>query len=310
MAQYQKIFDKSEIEYITPFLKLWMSFNNWYKQDLENIRTDRNAINEYKSSGQIKNEFLKLLNGKSNEDEKFQDALSYFVKNINECSFQNFDYPTNLFYQNPVKKTIKNNSLVYISSNNKEFYFSSGDESRLFEYTLELIYQIRCKLVHGDFDIEDQFFIDLVESSYRILYPIMNKIFTNKEILNRSREYFDKSYFDELLGRLNDLLTEDLQPIKTIIVIYATSIDFVSVSNDLAIIQDSFYKKITGKTVRELKEEKGAKGSAFELLEDEEKKAFEKISRDILSIAIKKAEDKISMTMKDWKKEFLNFLNN
>jgi hypothetical protein len=35
--QYKKLFDKSEIEYITPFLKLWMSFNNWYKEDLSGV---------------------------------------------------------------------------------------------------------------------------------------------------------------------------------------------------------------------------------------------------------------------------------
>ena len=61
MAQYKKLFDKSEIEYITPFLKLWMSFNNWYKTDLPSLKTDRDAINEYKNQGQIKTEFLRLL---------------------------------------------------------------------------------------------------------------------------------------------------------------------------------------------------------------------------------------------------------
>jgi len=45
--QYKKLFDKSEIEYITPFLKLWMSFNNWYKQDIPAIGTDRDAISDY-----------------------------------------------------------------------------------------------------------------------------------------------------------------------------------------------------------------------------------------------------------------------
>jgi len=47
--QYKKIFDKSEIEYITPFLKLWMSFNNWYKQDLDNV-----PVKIYDKYGNIK----------------------------------------------------------------------------------------------------------------------------------------------------------------------------------------------------------------------------------------------------------------
>ncbi len=63
MEQYQKLFDKSEIEYITPFLKLWMSFNNWYKKDkdLKGIKTDREAIDNYKKHGRIKDEFLRIF---------------------------------------------------------------------------------------------------------------------------------------------------------------------------------------------------------------------------------------------------------
>ena len=66
--------------------------------------------------------------------------------------------------------------MVFISPQFKEFYFTSGDENRLFENTLEIIYQVRCKLVHGDFDIDDPLFIDLVEKSYLILHPIIEKI--------------------------------------------------------------------------------------------------------------------------------------
>jgi hypothetical protein len=179
MVQYKKLFDKSEIEYITPFLKLWMSFNNWYKQDLPFIRTDRNAINEYKNNGQIKKEFLRLLQGRSNTDERFQDALACFVKNVTDCNYSDFEYPSDLFTRNPSHRVIQNQSLVFISAHAKEFYYTSGDENRLYESTLEMIYQIRCKLVHGDFDIEDSLFIDFVEKSYRILYPIMDKILQN-----------------------------------------------------------------------------------------------------------------------------------
>lgn len=205
MAQYRKLFDSSEIEYITPFLKLWMSFNNCYKQDLKdvkikttnkngniktdsegneiekNISTDREAINEYKKQGPIKNEFIRLLNGRSNIDENFQDALANFVKSIEESILVELEYPKDLFIKNPSTRVIVNDSLVFISSNNKENYFSSGDEYRLYENTLELIYMIRCKLVHGDFEIDDPIFIDLIENSYRILYPIMEKILQKME---------------------------------------------------------------------------------------------------------------------------------
>ena len=35
MTRYKKLFERAEIEYITPFLKLWMSFNSWYKKEFE-----------------------------------------------------------------------------------------------------------------------------------------------------------------------------------------------------------------------------------------------------------------------------------
>lgn len=199
--QYKKLFEKSEIEYITPFLKLWMAFNAWYKDDLvgitipirdnngnikknddwtnmeKPIKTDADAINYYKTPwGQVKKTFIKLLTSRSPKDEPFQNALSSFVKLIQEWEIDNLKYPSNLFYQNPASKTIHANSLVYISPIQKEYYYSSSDEERFYEETLTLIYSIRCSLVHGDFDIEDKSFIGLIEYSYRILYPIMDII--------------------------------------------------------------------------------------------------------------------------------------
>lgn len=203
MSQYKKLFDKSEIEYITPFLKLWMAFNNWYKQNLadvliniydkdgnlkkntdgsdkkKNVTTDAEAIKYYQAGGQIKTEFIKLLNSRSPSDESFQNGLASFVKLIQELSNPDFHFSDDLFYQNPARKTIISNSLIYISPTQKEYYYSSNDEDRLYEETLVLIYSIRCSLIHGDFDIEDRIFIGLVESSYEILYPLMDRILQN-----------------------------------------------------------------------------------------------------------------------------------
>jgi hypothetical protein len=128
----------------------------------------------------IKKEFLRLLNGRSNEDEKFQDSLAGLVKNVIECSYDDFDFPSNLFTRNPSERVIQSKNLVFISAHAKEFYFTSGDESRFYENLLEIIYKIRCRLVHGDFDIEDEIFIDFVEKAYKIMYPIMSAILENQ----------------------------------------------------------------------------------------------------------------------------------
>jgi len=328
MAQYKKLFDKSEIEYITPFLKLWMSFNNWYKQDLsgvlvkvydkdgnikknadgtdkeKNITTDAEAINYYKTGGQVKTEFIKLLNSRSPNDEPFQNGLSSFVKLIQELNNPDFKFSTNLFYQNPAQITITANSLIYISPTQKEYYYSSGDEDRLYEETLTLIYKIRCSLIHGDFDIEDRIFIGLIETLYRMLYPIMERILSNEEAMIQNKEYFNKSYFSELETRVLDVINSDFEPMRKIIEIYVTSIDFVGYS-DLAIITNSFYKKILGKGIRDLKEEKGGgRAKIYDSLSDSDKKKLEDEAIKICQIAEQKAKSKIPMTMEDWKKEF------
>lgn len=242
MVQYKKLFDKSEIEYITPFLKLWMAFNNWYKNDFPSLRTDRDAINEYKREGSIKTEFLRLLQGRSNSDEKFQDALAFFVKNVTECNYDNFIYPEDLFTRSPSERVIQSRSLVFISPHAKEFYFTSGDESRLFEYTLEIIYQIRCKLVHGDFDIEDQLFIDFVEKSYRIFYPILNKILENQEggefyIKSVTNNVDAKASFNE--GKMYVLAGSKVR--KETVPSYGDTTERLAILNQNAIEEANFY---------------------------------------------------------------------
>ena len=84
MSQYNSLFDKAEVEYITPFLKLWMAFNNWYKHELPNIPTDREAINEYKKSGEVKETFKRLLSSRAHTHKPFQEALANFVADSHE----------------------------------------------------------------------------------------------------------------------------------------------------------------------------------------------------------------------------------
>lgn len=189
MVQYKKLFSNAEIEYITPFLKLWMSFNNWYKQDL-GISTDREAINEYKESGgKVRYYFLQLLNSRSNEAEEFQNALFKLILNLNNYSFEesvfpesqlHLPYAPNLIEENPDGRTHPEHTFL-ISQTHRIYYIREQDKEDFFKQTLEIIYQIRCCLVHGDFDIEDEYFIELINSSYKILYPVIKKILDDAE---------------------------------------------------------------------------------------------------------------------------------
>lgn len=186
MSQYKKLFDKSEIEYITPFLKLWMSFNNWYKKDLSNtsIKTDRDAINNYKTQGEIKTNFLRLFEDSSELGIEFNIAIYELVLNIKNYKLLDrndnpVDYERGLILENMDERSRLNP--IYISETKLRFQISSDKKEILFSNSLEIIYQIRSSLVHGDFDIENLYFSRLVKASYNILYPIMDRILMNEE---------------------------------------------------------------------------------------------------------------------------------
>ncbi len=320
MAQYKKLFDNAEIEYITPFLKLWMAFNNWYKKDKPSLRKDRNAINEYKKSGQLKTEFLRLLNLNSEIDFEFQNAINDLIlclenfdlkKEKSDGSTESVNFKikdekgnkTDLISEYVNKREEK--EPTYFSTVHNKFQILEENKEKFYEQTLEIIYQIRCNLVHGSFDIENQNFLKLVECSYKILYPIIERILINQEIENKNKLYFSSSYFDELTFRIKNIINSGDKPMKKIIDIYVTSIDFRVDGIDLARTSNIIYKKLFGKSVIELKKENGlVKKGIYDYLSVLDKNKINEEAIHICLIAQEKAENKIPMKMDDWKKEF------
>ena len=204
--QYRKLFDKSEIEYITPFLKLWMSFNNWFKNYLNKNKknnnedknkniTDRKAINKLKEGGEVKDEFKKLWDGSyGGERIDFENSLWELVVSNEKVVLKSEDRepkiffiedenygPDKLIYKGKQTKEGKpKKGYIFISQQKRELCIKSDDKDKFFEETLEFIYQARCKLVHGDYDIENKSFYNLVEHSYKVLYLIMKKVLENE----------------------------------------------------------------------------------------------------------------------------------
>lgn len=184
MSKANRLFEKAELEYLTPFLKLWLSFNCWYKKDSEAdsspITTDSDAIKKYQKRGKIKHHFLRIFEEDSNINKKFSEALHMLIINTEE----NYELKDNnqkrvkytCIYSNPNATIIKDNDLIKICSLKDKYYIRNDERDSFFADTLKIIYQIRCTLVHGDFDIDDSFFLELVESSYNILYPIMERV--------------------------------------------------------------------------------------------------------------------------------------
>ncbi|OIO20918.1 hypothetical protein AUJ17_04365 [Candidatus Micrarchaeota archaeon CG1_02_47_40] len=184
MGKADKLFQKAELEYITPFLKLWLAFNCWYKKDSEAdtppIKTDAQAITKYKVSGKVKLYFLRFFEDTSTDGKNFNEAIRLFVLNAEE-NYEINDKDNNrvkytILIENPASRTITTDSLIKVGEGSKKYFIRSDQKEDFFSETLQIIYHVRCCLVHGDFDIDDQYFIQLVESSYKIMYPIMERV--------------------------------------------------------------------------------------------------------------------------------------
>jgi len=172
-----RLFQRAELEYITPFLKLWLAFNCWYKKDSEAdnppITTDRNAIDKYKQESRIKHYFFRFFNDTSDIGKQFNKALGNLaVESLDNYQLKNSsgNVVYSVLHKNPRVKNDK------IQIGNSNYYLLITEKDLFYEETMEIIYAVRCSLVHGDFDIDNKHFTNLVEASYRVLYPIMGKV--------------------------------------------------------------------------------------------------------------------------------------
>ncbi len=166
----------SQIEYFTPFMKLWLAFNSWYKQFLPHCQTDRDAIEEIKRGGTIRSAFDQVLETQGDDGEEFRTALALLVKElrlqqINNVGFTNSDIEPNFQSFTPRIQAQKINTGSIVKLDDETVITS--DKSILFPELVEVIYQIRCGLIHGDFDVDDRRAHRLVKGAFICL----NKVF-------------------------------------------------------------------------------------------------------------------------------------
>jgi len=74
-----------EIDFFTHFVKAWVAFNAWYKNNFPDVDTDRTAINKIKNNpNRVKSRFNSLIGGTNEESEIFKNNLGqlhYFLLN-------------------------------------------------------------------------------------------------------------------------------------------------------------------------------------------------------------------------------------
>lgn len=194
MSTSKEWYQLSEIDYYSSFIKLWLSFNAFYKdmyQDNTLLTNDRKYIEELKTTeNRIKRKFVRFFESSdSNDASEFKYFLQIFMrhyggdiigsnkiekdteKNIkpqmggivqDEISFQDFIHPRNF-------QLTKNSISGYKKI---ERLYIKDDANLLWPTYLEILYMSRNLLVHGVMEpSEDNH--ELIKSAYITLRYLM-----------------------------------------------------------------------------------------------------------------------------------------
>jgi hypothetical protein len=190
----------SEIDYFGLFIKNWLAFNSWYRGHHPNLKSDRDCINELKNTTDARNSafthFCRLVEGSGRDSISFRDSIDGLVTSLTRVTLRNSNqkqYKGSITFENALvdKKYINlivNKSKVEEFENRERgeedesipFFINLGsiyvvnDTELLYKATLELIYQIRCLLFHGE--------LEPTEENHQIVkyaYLVMNSIMKN-----------------------------------------------------------------------------------------------------------------------------------
>lgn len=265
---------KSEIDYITAFNQVWMSFNCWYREDIGNHpvvcvqncpfsskskskkeHSDRCIIDYYKKQGKIKDEFLNLLN--SAEYFMFQVDLYNLLRTLEKYSFVTG-------YGNLTQRHFKinNNNIkgrFYIGYYEKlptpiySISDTSKGKNQFFASTLEVIYQVRHRIFHGNYNPRDIYFQNIVENVYKVFYPIIDRVLESEE-----KEFFCIDASKKVNAR--GLLYQHTKKQKGIILLAGSMVSLKTTSSyDILQMQNQNRQLI-------LQESANQKGDCFEMI--------------------------------------------
>lgn len=179
---------KAEVDYFPQLVILWLSTNSWYRSHYSEMssKQDRTFLNKLRDDHSTRNKlyarFDKLLQAADTKEH------AEFVSNIEALSFAlnralllwgegqsgcAITLENCLLAVNPKSfgsLVVKQNATgIRISDKLK----LTADKSVLFNGFLEIIYQVRCQLVHGQMEPTDENH-EVVKQCYFLLYALMN----------------------------------------------------------------------------------------------------------------------------------------
>lgn len=178
---------KAEVDYFPQLVVLWLSTNAWYRSHYSEITTrkDRDFLNKLRDDHSTRNKiytrFDRVLSAADTKDRaeliNTIEALS-FALNSAQLLWDEQNASSVITFTNcllsPNPKTYgslvvkKRASGITISDTLK----MTDDRSALFNGCLEIIYQVRCQLVHGQLEPNDENH-EVVKQCYFLLHLLM-----------------------------------------------------------------------------------------------------------------------------------------
>lgn len=150
---------RAEIDYIPPFISLWLSLNAWMRYSYGEGK-DRTILDLLKAgSNRLSDRFAELIHAEDSNGNRFRGNLGelhralinanipYQKKPEEKVSFENciIDWNNGQLLFESVLKTKHQKEKIKIENN---LWFENNTK-RLFAAYIEIVYQIRCTLFHG-----------------------------------------------------------------------------------------------------------------------------------------------------------------
>ena len=152
--------EKAEIDYFPLFIALWFSLNAWMK-DHRPGNDDRCRLNNLKSEHHLLfNKFTELIYSQDAKGNSFRGSLAELHQALENARIPYTQLENGIisFVSCPItwsKKSPKLESVVKTKYQQGKIKINDGfwledDTQRLFGAYMEIVYQIRCALFHGD----------------------------------------------------------------------------------------------------------------------------------------------------------------
>ena len=197
IPKHIKLFHNAGIDYITSFIKLWLSFNSWYKKEYEHQTVSVEKEDGTTEEKQITNDAFAIK--KCKQDQKIRGIFFSLLSSTNPEEIKRFHEPIKNLLRLKIGYEIKNNKSqdvfnYYEQSEirfsdfqpridfgtyekiNDDLYVENEHKDKLIEATLDIIYGLRCSLFHGDFDINDKIFEKMIFNAHSILHILLERV--------------------------------------------------------------------------------------------------------------------------------------